>query len=89
MVVVLIFASEDGLLGRSQRTVGAEGILELDTANLPCWVDVTDCLAREQTAYLNHETDLMYVATSYQDEVTRLLPLVAEVRAKAYQCLER
>lgn len=60
-------------------------MLKRHILNLERWVGKTGCLAREETEYLAHEMDLMYAATSYEDEATRLQPFVADVRRRVYE----
>lgn len=54
----------DALIERNHRILGLEAASPRDVSNLRNWVDGNACLARQETAYLTRDEDLLTVAPS-------------------------
>jgi hypothetical protein len=66
----------DELIERNRRILGYEPPKPRDVLNLQNWINGNGCIAREETAYLDHSKDLLSISFREDSAVTWLEALV-------------
>ncbi|KAK4690873.1 hypothetical protein P7C71_g6014, partial [Lecanoromycetidae sp. Uapishka_2] len=71
-------AEYDTLVERSHRISSLESAKQRDIASLRNWIAGTACVAREETAYLSHPSDLINISSPKDHASDRLETLLEE-----------
>ena len=79
----------DGFIERSHRILGYESANTRDVQNLQNWVDGKGCIAREETAYLQSNEELLTLRCSYDSAVIRLETIVEDSIIRLHSCFGR
>jgi hypothetical protein len=67
-----VLIEQDQYLERTNRVLRLQLAERRDVASLRNWVEATGCLAREETAYLAHQSELVSLAPIVDDTVMQL-----------------
>lgn len=68
----------DSFLERNRRIFSYEAASSRDVRSVQNWLDGNACLAREESAYIEHFKDLLRVPSSDDNAVTRLEAVVED-----------
>lgn len=69
---------KDALVERNHRILSHEAAKSRDIGSLQRWVSGNAYLASEESEYLMHAQDLMFLGTDYDSVVTRMESLVED-----------
>ena len=78
-----IFA--DALIERAHRTLNLESAKPENLQSLDNWVNGTGCLARTETAYIKHHSDLFNFASSGDQSITHLDAYLGDPLVRLYR----
>lgn len=76
----------DQLIERNHRILGREAARPRDVSSLQNWVNGNGCIAREETAYLEHSKELLSVASADDTVMTWLETFVEASLIRLRQC---
>jgi hypothetical protein len=79
----------DDLIERNHRILSFEAARPRAILNLQNWVNGNGCIAREETAYLDHSKELLGVASPDETVMIGLETMVEDCLARLCQCFNK